>query len=190
MIKWLYIVIPAGFGLIAFVIMQPALWEDIGRGLILALSLLSAAVLVRLARGMPVSNTEYFDVDEIRRLSKAVMKVYRALIVLFAAAIGSIIGLAFVGIVHEAISKMPNLDAATVVTVQQILTALLVIVIAFALLRIIALIQGDYDLVQLQAKLMERAVERRDAARHIAKMDEADASKPFESRPGYGKLAQ
>lgn len=101
MAKWLYLIIPAGLGLAAFRIMEPAQWEKIGSGLIFVLSLLGAAVLVRLARGMPVSDTDYLEVKEMRDLSTAVKRVYRAMIVLFAAIMCSIIGLGTIRLTYH-----------------------------------------------------------------------------------------
>lgn len=190
MAKWLYIAVPLGLGWVAFEIMQPGHWTGIRQGLILPLALLGAAVLVRLARGMPVSTTEHFEVEEMRRLSQAVIRVYRALIVLFVAIICSTIGLIFIEVAHSALGSVDALDPATKGRLQQGLTGLLVFFVAFALARTVSLIKGDYDLVKLQARLMERAVERRHAAQHAVRMDEAEATKPFEKRPGYGKIAQ
>lgn len=190
MAKWFYIIVPAGFGWLAFEVMDPAHWKDISRGMILALSLLGATVLVRLARGVPVSNTEYFEVSEMRDLTKAVKQVYRALIVLFAAVIISILGLVFATTVLDAIPTVQVLDPSTAETLQQVFSGALIAAVSFALIRTVALVRGDYDLVTLQARMMERAVERRHAEKHVERMEGAESAKPFERREGYGKLAQ
>ncbi|MDJ0947241.1 MAG: hypothetical protein QNJ30_27655 [Kiloniellales bacterium] len=190
MTKWLYIAVPAALGWVAFEVMQPTHWDEVGRGLTFALSLLGAAVLVRLARGMPVSDTGYFDVEEMRDLSRAVRKVYKALMLLFVVIICSILGLVFIGVLHGAISHISNLDPGTILTLKQSATGVLVALVAFALLRAVALIKGDYDLVKKQASLMERAVERRQAARQAERLEAAEKEAPFEKREGYGKLAQ
>lgn len=190
MIKWLYILIPLSLGGIAYEIMEPRHWGSIKQGLMLALSLLGAAVLVRLARGMPVSNTEYFEVEEMRRLSNAVKQIYLALIALFIAILSSLAGLVFIEVAQGAIGNSALFGPETKHIAQQLSSAALVFLVSFALIRTLPLIVGDYDLVKLQSSYMERAVERRHAAHHIAAMDGAAASKPFEKRPGYGKTAQ
>lgn len=190
MARWLYILVPVALGAAAFEVMKPANWADVRQGLVFTLSLLGAAVLVRLARGMPVSNTDYFEVDEVRGLSAAVKKVYRALIALLSAIVVSIVGLVFVEVVLKAIDSLTAVGPGTKQDLQQAVTAGLVVLVSYALGRTISLVRGDYDLVQLQAKLMERAVERRHAARRTQEMDEAAADKPFQQREGYGKLRQ
>lgn len=190
MTKWLYIAVPAGLGWVAFKVIQPSHWDDIGRGLTFALSMLGAAVLVRLARGMPVSDTGYFDVQEIRSLSNAVKKVYQALMLLFVVTLCSILGVVFIGVLHEVVSQIPFLGPDAISTLQQCLSGALVALASFALLRTVALIKSDYDLMKQQASLMEKAVERRHAARQEERLEEAAKQAPFQKREGYGKLTQ
>lgn len=190
MTRWLHILIPVTLGAVAYAIMRPEHWDEIRQGLMFALSLLGAAVLVRLARGMPVTNTDFFEVDEMRNLTAAVTKVYRSLIFLLSAIVVSLVGLVFIGTFIKFVASLATIEASERMALQQGASAVLVTLIAYALSRTISLVRGDYDLVKLQARLMERVVERRHASERRRVLEEAAASKPFEPREGYGQLHQ
>lgn len=189
MAKWLYIVIPFGLGILAYNVMQPSYWHSVRQGLILLLSIFGGAVLVRMARGIPISDTNYLQLKDVHKLTQAVSGVYRALMVLFAAIVISIVGLAFVELLHDILIKMDD-AAKWGVPLSQLITGLLVTLIAYALGRTVAVLLGDYDLVKLQGKIMNDVATRRHADQRAESLKEAASEEPFTGHEGYGKLRE
>lgn len=190
MAKWLYLFVPIGMGAVAFALFAPTAWNGVRQPLILALSLIGAAVLFRLARGFPVTDNWGIEVDEARKLTAAVVKVHKSLIVLFASILISIIFLAFTEFVMSTVNELVSLEESTREHLRQVWTGTIFFLVTYAIGRTIALVAGDYDLVKLQCQFFKRAVERRHANDRADDIDRAAKGAPFESREGYGKLRQ
>ncbi|EPY01358.1 hypothetical protein [Magnetospirillum fulvum] len=189
MSRWLQVAVPLGLAVISPLVMEPRNWGDIRQGTMMALSVLGAAVFVRLARGMPITNTDFFEVQEIRDLSFAVKIVMRRMIALIILAFMSIIGLNFIELFLKAASSLTvGLEAKGVIS--GLISGVLTFLVAFTLARAVNVVRGDYDLVELQSTLMIRAVERKHAKEVAARLDEADKASPFMPREGYGRQIQ
>ncbi len=181
--------VPLGLAVVSYFRMEPSHWSDIRQGTMLALSVLSAAVFVRLARGMPITNTDFFEVQEIRDLSYAVRTVMRRMIILIVLAFISIIGTVFIEILQKAVAATA-LSGDLKMIVSSTFSGTLSFVITFTLARAVYVVRGDYNLVELQSDLMTRAVERKHAKEAAARLEEADKALPFKQRDGYGKPLQ
>lgn len=72
MIRWNNLLIPATVGLAAAYLIDLKFWDDQKAGLLVALSVMAAGVLVRLARGLPFTSVDQYELDEVRQLTKAV----------------------------------------------------------------------------------------------------------------------
>ena len=190
MARWLYLFIPIGMGAAAFALFAPLAWDSVRQPLILALSLVGAAVLFRLARGLPVNDCSGFEVDEARKLTSAIVTVHKSLIILFVSILASIILLAFTEFFMSTVKEMVSLEESTREHLQQGWTGTIFILVSYAISRTIALVAGDYNLVKLQGQLFERAVERRHAQERADDISRAAKGAPFEAREGYGKLRQ
>src|SRR5688500_6541426 len=128
-----------------------------------ALSVLCAAIFVRLARGLPLTTTESFEVDEVRNLATTVKVEIVRMIVLIVVALISVLGLAFDSVGHDIIAGATFLSPVAKDIASRLLAAGLMLMTTFSFVRATHVIRGDYDLVELQSQLVTRAVERRRA---------------------------
>jgi hypothetical protein len=185
--RWRLLLLPVIAGVVGYHALDAAFWESVRQGLLVALSVVGAAVLVRLARGMPITNVEFFEVDEIRDLAAAVKKVMRSLRLLIVLTFSVMAGLA----VFEPVSKLVIPSATNYgVDVVAIASAVLAAAMTYVFVRIIDVVRGDYDLVDLQAALMVRSVERRAAKKFEDRHVSDQRSPKFQSPEGYGKVLQ
>jgi hypothetical protein len=161
-------------------------WDQNKQPLLVALSVVAAAVLVRLARGMPITNTDFFEVSEIRKLTAAVRQLMRSLRALIIATLGCMFALIAAKPLLEYFKSWPALS--TDLDAGRLMSALIALLTTYVFFRIIQVVYGDYDLVELQASYMIRTVERREARRfeeqHIR------STEPFKTPEGYGKQIQ
>jgi ABC-type amino acid transport system permease subunit len=160
-------------------------WSEARQSLLVALSVIAAAVLVRLARGLPFTNPEIFEVEEIRSVVRAVHQVMRSLKVLIMVIFASFLLLILAAPLEKAALKLefaqnygPSIDA--------LLSALIGLLLAYVFVRIIDVVRGDYDLVSLQGLFMVRAVERRQGKR-FEEHQNAPGASPFQTPEGYGR---
>ena len=71
---------------------------------------------------------------------------------------------------------------------MQSLTFIGIALSVFAVMRTIALVQGDLSLIRLQAELLEQSVRRQHAAANKARREQERKETPVSTPPGYGDL--
>lgn len=166
-------------------------WADSRSSLLTAFSVIAGAVMVRLARGLPFTNADHFEVEEIRQVTTAIKQIMRSLQALIFVILGTMIAFTFIERVETLLTKygLPLTQALG----GRGLSAGLAFMLAFVWGRIVQVVAGDYSLVELQSKFMIRAVERKEiekyeAARasHAAAVGEA----PYSTPTGFGRLVQ
>lgn len=160
-------------------------WGDLRFNLLPALSVIAAGVLVRLARGIPFSNPDQFEVEEARRISAAFVQVVRSLRALIYATLVAMLWLAVAPSLAQqldpVISKM-----AFGRFLNPTLSATIGLVVAFAITRMIEVVQGDVSLAILQQSLLVKATERRAAAAFQATIT-SDPTSPIAGQPRFGQ---
>jgi hypothetical protein len=181
------LILPALAGAATWFAVPLEFWHDARSSLLTAFSVIAGAVMVRLARGLPFTNADHFEVEEIRQVTTAIKQIMRSLLALIVVVLATMIGFTFVDRAAAlfVIYGLPT----TVYIANHALSAVLGFLLAFVLMRIIQVVRGDYGLVELQSKFMIRAVERKE----VKKFDEARASAdglPYVTPPGYGQLVQ
>lgn len=159
-----------------------ATWQPVFPGLLVALSMLGAAVLVRLARNAPITTPTAFDDEDLRRFFNALEELNRRLFWIFLQAIASIfvVLLALVLTSHKgSIFGFGNEICAAC-------SGALGFVLVWLLMRVIAMARGDIGFVKLQRQVLENA---------LARQRRANAEKivpgkvEFQSPGGYGRMA-
>jgi hypothetical protein len=188
MIRWGIIVVTvvAAFGAGRF--LSVAFWDNAKPGMLVALSVIAAGVLVRLARGVPFNSPDQYEVEEARQLVNAVKQTMGALrALLFVVLVGMI----------SLVAAKPTLDAIAGIDGAQLhllyveftASAWIGALLTYAFVRIAQVVNGDRDVTNLQAKFLVRAVERRQA-RMFAELETKSADIGFENPEGYGKVVQ
>lgn len=188
MIRWRNIIIPALAAFAAGRFVSVAFWDASKQGLLVALSVIAAGVLVRLARGLPFTTPDHYEVDEIRRLTKAVSQIIRSLRVLIALVLMGMIGLVLAKPLLDFARDMPQ--AATYIGyIEAVISGALGLILGYVFFRMLQVVKGDQDLTELQATFVVRAVERKQAKR-FEELQTKSATAPFKNPEGYGRPIQ
>jgi hypothetical protein len=145
------IVVAAAFG--AFVPIDRVLAAT--QPLVVAVSIMAAAILVRLNRGMPSLDWQSLALDERRRLTKRLVEVTREYVVILA-----LEAVALAVLVSLIISKIDSTSTVFAIMIAPIVSAATggVVVLCFA--RMAHVVWRDYDIVKLQKVLLDEAGER------------------------------
>lgn len=186
-IKLSHLVLPICGAAIAASLVSVDFWDTSKAAILTALSVIGAGVLVRLARGLPFTNAEQFQVEEARRIAAAIKQSIRALRILIIVILGTMVSLVVVkGVMSVTALRWP--DAATEVSV--ISSGLIGLLLGYILVRIASVIQGDVGLVDLQSDFFVKAVERKQAERFEKAQARASIDHPPSNPKGYGKIIQ
>ena len=184
----LQIAIPCLVAVVASLAMDPSHWDSIRDGAMIVLSVLVAAVLFRLGRGIPPVIIDYLRVDEARDLAKAFNTIALRLSIVAAVTTGAFFGLAMIGFLHELVDQYLPEDIGDVCA--KVLTAALAWIMAFAFCRAVMVVRGDLSFIAVQSENMVKCVQRRHARDEIVALDEAEKIQPFKASPNYGKFIE
>ena len=184
--RWLQIAISGVAAAGAFLAMEPCHWDSIRSEAMLVLSVLAAAVLFRLGRGVPLVSIDHLEVDEAESLAEAYRIVSRRLAFVAGVTAAALIGLAMIGIVHHLIELHLPPDIRSVCA--KLATAVLAAIIAFAFCRAFMLVRGDLSSVAVQSESIVKSVRRRHARDVEAALDKAEKTQPFNKPSNYGDI--
>lgn len=188
MIRWQTLIFPVLAGCLAAGFVSVSFWDLSKQAFLVSLSVIAAGVLVRLARGLPFTNVDHYEVEEIRELTKAVDQIIRSLraliVVVLIAMVFLVLAKSVVDIAKVAQFTMPYCER-----IEEFVSGLLGFLIGYIFMRMVQVIQGDYDLTKLQSKFVVRAVERKQANQFDA-LETKSRNAPFKNPEGYGKIMQ
>lgn len=185
-IKPTHVLIPTLGAAIAISAASVDFWDTSKASILTALSVIGAGVLVRLARGLPFTNIDQFQVEEARKISAAIKQSIRALRVLILVILFTMVSLVLAkGLAVAACAQWPSASHAF----QFGISGLIGLLLSYILVRVTAVIQGDVGLVDLQAEFFIRAVERKQADRFDKAQNRSTAA-PIENPKNYGKIIQ
>lgn len=162
-------------------------WDTSKAPVLTALSVVGAGVLVRLARGLPFTNADQFQVEEARNIAAAIKQSIRALRMLIIIILITMVALVVVnGVVGAASMQWP--DSATEINTAA--SSVIGLLLGYIMIRITAVIQGDVGLVDLQSDFFVKAVERKQAERFEKTQAQTNSENPISNPKGYGKVIQ
>lgn len=150
-------------------LLKKSFWDANRAALLVMLSVVAAGTLVRLARGLPFTTPDHYELSEIRALTKAIKEIMaklRALIVVIG------IAMALLVVVYPLAAWISRLTGWNPEGLEKIASALLGGLNVYVFARMYQVVCGDEDLTSVQSGFIERAVERRQAK----KFDEARSS--------------
>lgn len=185
MIRWRALIGPIAVAAMATTFVRVEAWDSAKQALLVALSVIAAGVLVRLARGLPFTNPDHYEVHEIRQLSQAIDQILRSLRVLIILVLCSMILISFLMPIYEIIMSLELKTNHP----ERILSGLTGFSIGYIFSRMIQVVQGDYDLTRLQSEFIVRAVERKQAKR-FDEIETKSSGKPFSSPEDFGRIVQ
>lgn len=157
--------------------------------LLTTLSVVAAGVLVRLSRGLPFSNAEQLQLDEARKLAKAVKESVKSL--------RSLLVVVFVTMFTLFLSVPLSTYLATVLSkrsdfvsyIDPAISAFISLSLTYVFVRIFAVISGDIGIVNLQTDYLVKAVERKQGEQFEQSRKSSNAPK-MKNPEGYGKIIQ
>jgi hypothetical protein len=161
-------------------------WDAAKAGLLVALSVIAAAALVRLARGLPFTNPDHFEPTEVEQVTGAVKQLARSLRALLGLTLAAMVLLVLATPVKGGLLPIP--PWATAIS-ERALSTLIGAALAFVLARMWQIVGSDIGLIDKQAAFVVRAVHRKQ--RKLSEERERDSTIPtFETPEGYGKRLQ
>ena len=183
------LIVPTVAAVAAWFLVPLDFWSGARSSLLTAFSVIAAAVMVRLARGLPFTNADHFEVEEIRQVTAAIKQIMRSLLALIMVVLATMIAFTFVERIQALFDRF-GLPTTKFISAH-FLSATLGFLLAFVLMRIIQVVRGDYSLVELQSKFMIRAVERKESKKFDdARAAAAQTEVPYRAPEGFGRLIQ
>lgn len=163
-------------------------WGTWRTGLVPALSVVAAAVLVRLARGLPFTNPDHFALSDFRNVSDALEKIARSLraliFVCFSSMVGIIIFPSVLGVVRRVVED-PRIEGFA----DSALSSLLGFATSYAFVRVMQVVEGDISLLQLQTKILDGVISAKNAKAFETKMA-AQPTTPIAGAENFGRPLQ
>lgn len=146
--------------LVSALLLKKGFWEANRAALLVMLSVIAAGTLVRLARGLPFTTPDHYELTEIKQLTKAVQEIMAKLRILVVMIVATMVLLVLayplVGFIGRSTGwGMPALEV--------IASTILGAFHAYVFVRMYQVVRGDEDLTTVQSGFIERAVERRQA---------------------------
>ena len=170
--------IPLVLAALAWRYMDLAVWLSVTPGVMLALSVIAAAVLFRLGRGLPEFSVQELEIEDIRKLTGAYTVIAKRL-----GAILALIGLS-IGLLISA-----HFFKEAPACVNSAIASLGAFSFGLVLCRTVALVKGDLDLIGLQSKLLVKDVRLSRVREQSDTLEDAQKRSPFKNPTGYGGLA-
>lgn len=179
--RWMLLATVFVSAMASVALLNSGFWEGNRAALLVALSVIAAGTLVRLARGLPFTNPDYYELNEIRKLTGAVSAIMSKLRLLLVIVISTMLLLV---LAFPFAAFLARHIATGAQHWNQLASGILGAMHAYVFIRMYQVVLGDEDLTSLQSKYIERAVERRQAK----KFSEAQEGEPsLSSSANYGK---
>lgn len=159
-------------------------WEIARTWVIPALSIVGAAVLVRLARGVPITNPDHIRTEDIDAVTEAFTSLARSLRTLLFVVIAAII---LVGAVSPMASFLARVAPVDFDYGNRAASGFVGLTVGYCFARILQIAQSDVSIANLQAKILREAVARREAKSFKESSMQASS---FRQPEGYGKSLQ
>jgi hypothetical protein len=173
----------AGVGIAAYHYAPLSSWEPALPGLLVALSMMGAATLVRLARNAPITAPATFDEADLKRFFDVLEELSNRLLWLFYQVVFAIVLVIAAMLIVKASTPTPS---DLVKAVAGPMAGLMAGILSWLLTRLAAMARGDIGFLKLQREILENALAReriKQAEKTVA------AAVQFRSPGGYGRAA-
>lgn len=172
------VIVLTGFG-VAFI--RPELWLQASVALVPVFSIIGAAVLFRLGRGLPNFEVSSLSAEEVRHLATA----YR----IAARNTAAILVLLFLAVCFAVLPTfLEGSSPKKLALLRPFLAFIGIALTVLVVVRTAELVRGDLSLIRLQAKLLEQNTQRQHLAANRARRERARKDTALSNPPGYGEL--
>lgn len=155
-LTWRPIVAPLLGGAASAFFIPLAVWSGITTGLLVVLSVSTAAILVRLARPIPFTNPSQFLPQELDKLSTAMRSISRSLRMLVYVCLATMTAVIVLPQPSLPSSWPALLLQASAMTASAAIGAM----VAFVVARLSQVVESDISLIELQGELLQQAAKR------------------------------
>lgn len=188
--SWTSVIAPVVGGAASAWLISLATWEQLRTPLLPAISVVAAAVLVRLARGLPFTNADHFSLGDFRSVASKLEANARKLRALIFVCLGALVGLiVFPGLPKlELFPVLPHFEWVPT-ALNRLLSATLGGTVVYAFTRVIEVVHSDVSLLRLQSRIMETVIASKNA-KAFEKQTESSTGTPIAGSAGYGRPLQ
>ncbi len=187
-LTWLPIAAVCIAAAVTYLWVDASVWNDAKTGLLAALSVIAAATLVRLARGMPFTNPDQFEAEEVEKVVAAVKQLSRSLRALLGVTLLAMVLLVVVPALTDSLARLRP-TPPWLPFVKAVLSASVGATLAFAMARLWQIVGSDLSLLDRQGSILIRAVHRKERKKDEDK-DQKSEVPGFKTPEGYGKRLQ
>lgn len=174
------LVLALAAGFCAWKYVPLSMWSPVFPGLLVALSMLGAAVLVRLARNAPITAPTAFDDEDLKRFFNALEELNRRLFWIFIQAIVAV----FTTLASIVLASHKGAIFGWYAIIASVCSGLLGVLIVWIPARVIAMARGDIGFVRLQREVLQNALARQ---RKAAADKVVAGAVEFRSPGSYGR---
>ena len=160
-----------------------SIWKPVFPGMLVALSTLSAAVLVRLARNAPITAPAAFDDQDLKRFFDSLEELNRRLFWIFLQAVMAIFIVLFAIVSSDYRGTLFGYASLA----SNVCSGLLGFILIWLVSRVIAMAMGDIGFVRLQREVLENALARQ---RKSASEKITTSTVEYKSPGGYGRAVK
>ena len=161
---------------------SPGLWWKLSSELVPVWSIIAAAVLFRLGRGLPNFEVATLSAAEVRNLATAYRTVAQNTAWILVVLVLAICW----GLLPTVWCDLPLMSFTHSISVFAFIGMWLT---TLAAIRAVVLVRGDLSLIRLQAKLLEQQIKAQHVTTNKLRRDHGRKTKPMSTPPGYGGLA-
>lgn len=164
------IIVPTVAAILSAVAVHLPGWVDIRPALIPAIGVLAAAVLVRLARGLPFTNPDHFTLEEFRAVSTKLQVNARYLRALIVVCIAAILAITVGPALFTQLPPAPSSALWLARVTEGAISAAIGYLMAYSFVRILEVVQSDVMLLKLQSQVLENVITNKNAKAFDAKL--------------------
>jgi len=180
------LVLPIVCGIVSGVFTTVAEWDALRPALLPAISVIAAAVLVRLARGLPFTNADHSTLIQFRSIASNLESNARKLRALIFVCLGNIAVLILASGALKLVTAIPFRPDWVVSGLGCLISFMLGGMLAYAFTRVIEVVHSDVSLLRLQAGIIETVI----ANKNAISFEKAVASKPSAGIAGSEKFGR
>lgn len=153
-VQWAHILVPVGVGVATGFTTDATTWTDLSQTLLSVVAIVSAGVLVRLARGVPFSAIDVLEADKAEDLSAAIKESVRALGGLLLVCFLTTLCLIFIGHIAGMLGSEGAQDVLPFMEHFDYVAFVVPLLLAFVFTRTLAVVMGDIQIVDIQADIL------------------------------------
>lgn len=179
------VIIPTAGAVASAFLVSVGVWENLRAAILPAVSIVAAAVLVRLARGLPFTNADHFNLDQFRGVAANLEGNARKLRALIFVCLGGIVCLIVAKDATDQVASFSERWPIVGEIFGRLVSALLGGLLTYSFTRVVEVVHSDVALLRLQSRIIETAIANKNA-RVFEKALESDHPRGIAGTQSFG----